>query len=975
MDTPINSSSVKCGLLNVQSVRNKTFDIYDTIKDENLDIFAITETWLTDYDSAVIKEMTPVSHTFIHNARHNRRGGGVGLFLANSFKKIKRCNVVNRETFELLQVECEIDGSKISFVVVYRPPITSVNHFIDEFRTYLATIDMVSANVIVCGDFNLWVEDIKERYIPQFIDTMETFNLINMVDKPTSLRGHTIDLVFADRSRDLIHNLKVESECNLSPVHKMVTFMMPYIKVQGQKRKIKFRSKRDLDSTALLASIFDDVTSKSHEACVHRSIEKQECATCFYKLYNTITCEKYEEMCSIVEMEIIVKDNAPWYNGEIHRAKIKKKKKERRWRRHKSDETRRQYIEARNYVNQLIRKRKCEFYSEKTLQAGTNINKLYKVLDNLTGNKKMNKLPEGYSDGDLAAKFLDFFDNKISGIIESFSDNDVYDVDENIQECEVKLSSFHTVDKSVVKGVMTKAKLTHCVNDPIPMNLIVSSENFDLMVDITTDLVNKSIKEGVFPISEKQAIVKPIVKGKLDPQSFSSFRPVSNLTFQSKILESVILMQLTEHLQTVGALPDSQSAYRRYYSTETALCSIVSDMRGLLDDGKCGILVLLDLSAAFDTVVHDILLKDCKNIGIEGAALTYIEGYLDDRTYRVQVGECFSNVKSLRRGVPQGSVLGPILFCIYTADLANVLRRHGVTFKLFADDTQFYMSLNNVQSVEAKISEIMSDIGKWMSSRQLKLNTNKTECLVVGRQLDFERLNIRDLCINEIKLPMSNSVKDLGVLLDSDLSLKSQIDQTVKIAGYHLRNISFVRKYLNKKIIKMLVHNHVLSKLDYCNSLYYGLPNYLLNKLQLIMNRAARLITGQSWRERVTPALIKLHWLPVKARIIYKQCVMVYHALKFGKPLYMSDMLKKFEVDTTVILRHSVEVHRLDEPRYQREAGRRAFCRSAPRLYNQLPQRIKMEQNVATFKKKLKEFLFTDCYDLENQLVTAAYSC
>lgn len=975
MDTPISSLKVKCGLLNVQSVRNKTFDIHDMISDECLDIFAITETWITDYDTAVIREMTPVSHTFVHSARQNRRGGGVGLFLTNSFKKTKRCNVVNCDTFELLQVECEIDGNKITLVVVYRPPNTSVSRFIDEFRTYLETIDMVSANVIICGDFNLWVEDMEERYIPQFIDTMETFNLINMVDKPTSLRGHTIDLVLADRTRDLIQNLRVDDECNLSPVHKMVTFMIPYAKVERLKRKIRFRSKRDLEPTTLLSSISENVSVKSHDACVHGPIQKGECPTCFYELYNTIISEKYEVMCPIVEKEIISKVNAPWYNGEIHRAKIEKKKKERRWRRHKSDETRCEYIQARNYENKLILKRKREFYREKTLQAGTNINKLYNVLDNLMGNKKKNKLPEGYSDGDLANMFLEFFDNKINRIIESFSDQEINDFEANNQESVVKLSSFHTVDKSVVKSVMTKAKLTHCANDPMPMKLMVSNENYDLMVNITTDLVNTSIEGGVFPSSEKQAVIKPIVKGKLDPQSLNSFRPVSNLTFQSKILESVILIQLNEHLHTVGALPDSQSAYRRLYSTETALCSIVSDLRGLLDDGKCGILLLLDLSAAFDTVVHSILLQDCKNIGIEGAALAYLKSYLEGRKYCVQVGECFSDTKTLERGVPQGSVLGPILFSIYTADLANVLRRHGVTFKSFADDTQFYMTLNNVQSVEAKITDIMLDIGKWMSSRQLKLNTNKTECLVVGRQLDFERLDIRHFCINEIELPVSDSVKDLGVLLDSDLSMKSQIEQTVRIAGYHLRNIAYVKKYLDGKTMKMLIHNHVLSKLDYCNSLYYGLPNYLLKKLQLIMNRAARLVTGQSWRERITPTLTKLHWLPVKARVVYKQCVMTYQALKFGKPLYMRNMLKEFEVDTTITLRHSVEIHRLNEPRYQREAGRRAFSRSASRLYNQLPQRIKMQENVATFKRKLKTFLFSDCYDLENESVTAAYSC
>ena len=319
--------------------------------------------------------------------------------------------------------------------------------------------------------------------------------------------------------------------------------------------------------------------------------------------------------------------------------------------------------------------------------------------------------------------------------------------------------------------------------------------------------------------------------------------------------------------------------------------------------------------------------------------------------------------------------MGPVLFSIYTADLYQVLRRHGVSVKMFADDTQFYMALNNVEEVETQLSVIMNDLKHWMNKRQLKLNENKTECLVVGRKLDFERLNIRDFLVNDSVILLSDNVKDLGVILDNDLSLKNQIIQTVNLAGYHLRNLAFVRKYLNEKAMKMLVHNHVISKLDYCNSLYYGLPNYLLRKLQLMMNRAARLIKGHTRRERITPTLIELHWLPVKARIVYKQCVMVYQALHFNAPSYVKDMLKEFHVSTDIVLRHSNELHRLAEPRFYREAGRRAFSNSAPRLYNKLPEHVKIAENLHIFKRKLKTFLFNDCYDLQNKIIKEEYSC
>ena len=139
----------------------------------------------------------------------------------------------------------------------------------------------------------------------------------------------------------------------------------------------------------------------------------------------------------------------------------------------------------------------------------------------------------------------------------------------------------------------------------------------------------------------------------------------------------------------------------------------------------------------------------------------------------------FQLKKTLRRGVPQGSVLGPILFCIYNIELSH-LKNHGVNFKLFADDTQFYMSVCNVQDTELVLNNIMSDIGKWMESKQLKLNENKTECIIVGKRCDLGRIHVPQLCINGVDMEVSDTVKDLGVILDCNLTFKNQINQTVR---------------------------------------------------------------------------------------------------------------------------------------------------------------------------------------------------
>ncbi len=194
-------------------------------------------------------------------------------------------------------------------------------------------------------------------------------------------------------------------------------------------------------------------------------------------------------------------------------------------------------------------------------------------------------------------------------------------------------------------------------------------------------------------------------------------------------------------------------------------------------------------------------------MGIDGDALTYLRSYLENRQYYIQIGRSFSEKRTSSRGVPQGSVLGPVLFCIYTIDLSYVLRKHKVGFKLFADDTQFYVAVDNIDNTEGKIKLIMDDVGKWMESKQLKLNQAKTECLRVGKNKDIKRINIPTLCICSISLETYKTVRDLGILLDCNSSMKEQIQRVVRTTRYHLRNIGFISKYLDETTTKMVVHN------------------------------------------------------------------------------------------------------------------------------------------------------------------------
>jgi hypothetical protein len=420
-----------------------------------------------------------------------------------------------------------------------------------------------------------------------------------------------------------------------------------------------------------------------------------------------------------------------------------------------------------------------------------------------------------------------------------------------------------------------------------------------------------------------------------------------------------------QYLTSADWLPSLQSGFRPGHSTETAVLRVLSDILQAVDRGDVASLVLLDLSAAFDTVDHDILLERLQvSYGIDGAVHRWFQSYLLGRTQYVRRGLKSSSSVRVVCGVPQGSVLGPVLFILYTADLTSLIEKHGLSPHLYADDTQVYGSCRPtaVDSFSTRVSECVGDIASWMRSNRLQLNRDKTEVLWCSTGRRQHQLPTTALSIDGVPVSPVSSVRDLGFFIDADLVMRSHVQRSVSRCFAALRQLRQIRRLLPTATFQSLVVALVHSRLDYGNSVLVGIPAYLACRLQSVLNAAARLIYNLRRSDHITDALISLHWLRASERIKYKVAVLTYKVLNGSAPRYLGTFERIANHPGRRSLR-SAQSNRLLVPPYRLSTvGFRAFPVAGAHIWNNLPDEVTSAQSLPVFRQRLKTYLFSVSY-------------
>ena len=716
-----------------------------------------------------------------------------------------------------------------------------------------------------------------------------------------------------------IHNVLIFPECDFVVDHFPITFTTPLLVDKSPKYLKCIRSTRSFNFDNWCSFISNYVPASDDVSSLYRDFS-DSAAT-----YLDLHCPR-----RVVKSRTL---SAPWFDAELKSLRTSRRKAEHAFLKNRTDLSLFAYPSARTLYRSALQRKHRLYYTD-LLSSCSTTKQLFDASNTLLHRRQVNyKLPSFSCAKELSNRFIDF-ESKISSITASFPPdrNTVIEFPAATSVFE----SFHSVTADDPEKTISSMNLTETDADVIPTKHF-SNRTF-LSAIIPFLINNTSLSSGVFP-SIKQATVVPLLKKpNADPEDLAKYRPLSHLSFISKLFEKVVAAQLVNYLTVNNLLPKFQSGFRKNHSIETAITGIHNDILFVLDKRKAASLLLLDLTAAFDTVSHILLIRTLKQLGLRGNVFNWFSSYLCNREECIKINNCRSRIRIVLCGVPQGSTLGPILFTIYTISISFYLDCLNIPYHLYADDTQLYLCID-INDCESKLSDInllILDIKTFLKRLHLDLNADKTEILFINPSS-----------------PDGRSVKTLGCILSNDKLLSKLIDSVIQRCNLTLRELWQIRNYLSIHTSRTLINSLITCHLDLFNGCLSAFPDYQITKLQKLQNGCARLIFRLPKHLHITPFIHQLHWLKLSYRITFKVCLLVWKCFHGLAPEYLTELLK---YSSSGLRSQSSKL--LTAERFCLDNTRGAFALVGPRLYNRLPLEVREAGSLDGFKTKLKTHLF-----------------